>query len=92
MAVVIATVIAMKKVPDHISLKMHGHWVRHKKFGWEGRIAYYDKNTRLVWVVWDPNYQSKNKWKQKGTHSGGHKASELTLLKGYEPEPWYKES
>ena len=33
--------------------KLHGTWVRHKETNEEGRIAYYDSETKLVWVVWE---------------------------------------
>ena len=61
-----------------ISTKLHGTWVRLKGTKDEGRIGYYDKDTKLVWVVWE-----------KGGASG-HSPAALTRLTRWEPRPWYK--
>lgn len=73
------------------SYKKHGHWVVHKELRWEGKIAYYDRKTKLVWVLWDPQFTPK-KWKKafKGYASSGHPVSELATLP-YEPDPWFNE-
>lgn len=60
------------------SLKLHGVWVRLKGTDREGRIAYYDHKTEMVWVVWDDGGAS------------GCTVPELLRLRQWEPAPWYK--
>ena len=61
------------------SHKLHGVWVRLKGTDQEGRIAYYDHKTKLVWVVWD------------GGGASGCEVKDLLRLRQWEPDPWYKE-
>jgi hypothetical protein len=63
---------------------MHGAWVRHKDFGWEGRISYFDRKTQLVWVVWEPHKRRKE------YSAGGYPPSQLVYLKKYEHDPWFR--
>lgn len=74
-----------------ISLKKHGVWVRHKEFGWEGRIAYFDSTTRWFWVEWDPEFKGKPEYRQKGYHYSGWPASALLELR-FEPSPWFRKN
>ncbi len=59
--------------------KLHGTWVRHKETNEEGRIAYRDSETKLVWVVW-------------GIAQGasGCLVKDLVKLNQWEPTPWYR--
>ena len=73
-----------------ISYKKHGHWVRLKGSDREGRISYYDQDSGLVWVVWEPdNYiMNGHKYKQKIPSASGYQPGEL-IYTPYEPSPWF---
>ena len=58
----------------------HGYWVIHKETRRKGRVGYYDKEEKTVWVVWPP-------YKRKSS-SSGHSPDELSWVKR-DPEPWY---
>ena len=78
-------------VAERYSYKMHGAWVRHKKFKCEGRISYYDLDTELVWVVWEassPIQIGPHTIKSKGYSAGGYKPEDLLYQKEYEHLPW----
>ena len=78
-------------IDNRYSYRMHGAWVRHKKFRLEGHISYYDLEDKLVWVVWDPAYHMKigdRVIKSKGYSAGGYKSTDLVYLSAYEHEPW----
>lgn len=84
----------MAKKRQHLSYNAHGVWVRHKTMHHlVGRIGYYDKVARKVWVVWEPatyTTESGVKIKQKTYSSSSYPTDQLLRLTGYEPEPWYK--
>ena len=67
----------------------HGVWVRHREFGWEGKISYFDRRTRLYWVEWDPEFKGKPEVRQKGYHYSGWPANALVMLK-FEAQPWFR--
>ncbi len=75
-----------------ISFKKHGYWVRLKGSDREGRISYYDRDTRLVWVVWEPDNYTMNdhKYKPKVPGASGHRPQELVFTP-FEPGPWIRE-
>lgn len=68
---------------ERFSHSKHGVWVRHKETGEEGRIGYFDRKTRLYWVVWDPAFSNR-----KTYGASGVPARKLIRLR-YEAEPWY---
>ncbi len=72
---------------------MHGAWVRLKDSTLEGRIAYYDKDTKLVWVVWDMGKYmlGKHSYKMKQPSASGHSVDKLLYLSRYEHSPWWAE-
>lgn len=57
-----------------LSVKWHGRWVRHKVYDWVGQIAYYDRKTELVWIVWKGG---------KTISASGEKKSDLVWLKSW---------
>ncbi len=67
-------------IGDEYSFKRHGHWVRHKTTGEEGRICWTDSDRREVMVYW-------GLYKKKASACAVEQR-ELILLKR-EPEPWY---
>lgn len=75
---------------ETLSYKSHGVWVKHKKWGLVGRIAYYNKTSEKVVVVWDPGpkYPLSNK-RIKTPVSGEYDKADLARLKRT-PTPWYK--
>ncbi len=77
--------------PDvqRLSYKAHGVWVRHKKMGHVGRIAYYDRERKLLAVVWEPATKTESKWPSKIRSASLVPKGDLVKLKGYDPEPWY---
>lgn len=63
---------------DHVSYARHGHWIRHRDTGVEGRIGCELPANDQVAVVWDP---------------GGYgwcRLEELEDLPDREPQPWYR--
>ena len=72
---------------------MHGAYVRLKDSTCEGRIAYYDPEDKLVWVVWEQGKYTVNGHPQrmKQPSASGHLASELIYLSRYEHDPWWVE-
>lgn len=72
------------------SYKKHGYWVRLKGSDREGRISYYDRESGLVWVVWEPdNYtMGGHKYKQKTVSASGCRPEELVYTP-FEPDPWF---
>jgi hypothetical protein len=65
-----------------LSYKLHGVWVRDKILRSVGRISCYDRETGLVWVVWQ-----KDKWRN-APGAGGVPPERLLRLTRYEPDPW----
>ena len=78
-------------VAERYSYKMHGAWVRHRKFKNEGRISYFDLDTGLVWVVWEassPITLGTHIIESKGYSAGGYKPADLLYQRGAEWTPW----
>jgi len=73
------------------SYKKHGAWVKRKGTTREGRIAYFDRKTGLVWVVWEMGKYRDNghTHKTKQPSAEGCEPKDLLLMGQYELSPWF---
>lgn len=76
-------------VKGRFSFKKHGYWIRLKGSTRTGRISYFDKKDRLVWVVWTSEKYTMggHTYKPHIQGASGHSPDKLVYIP-IEPSPW----